>query len=221
MTTVGTPFWFNKPTELFTKGEFWPATEMTYGDKLNAISRLVLLCTVLGFVLTWSNRFLLTGAITLGAIVVLYQLQTKGFLRKEGFTSPELYDLVRSNFTEPTEHNPLMNVLLPEINDNPRRPMAAPAFLPLVEKDVNKQTQDFVAAQFNDTNIDERLFTDLGDSFTFDRSMRQFYANPSTTVPNNQDGFAQYCYSDMLSCRDETNNELACIRNMPPRWQNI
>ena len=99
--------------------------------------------------------------------------------------------------------------------------MAAPAFLPLVETDINKSVQEFANQQFRDPNIDQRLFTDLGDSFTFDRSMRQFYANPSTTVPNNQDAFAQYCYSDMISCRDETNNELACIRTMPARWQNI
>jgi len=221
MTTTGSPFWSTKPTELFTTAEFWPAPNLTYAAKLNAISRLVLLCTLLGYLLTWSKRFLVTGVITLAAIVLLYHVQSKGFGGKEGFTSPELYDLVRSSFTEPTERNPLMNVLLPEINDNPHRQMAAPSFLPLVEDDINKQTQDFVESQFNDPSIDQRLFTDLGDSFTFDRSMRQFYANPSTTVPNNQDAFAQYCYSDMIACRDETNNELACIRNMPARWQNI
>ena len=127
---------------------------------------------------------------------------------------------MKSNFTEPNAGNPLMNVLLTEIDDNPNRKMAAPAFHPVVEKDLNKSTKDMVAANFNDPTIDERLFKDLGDNFNFDKSMRQFYANPSTTVPNDQQGFAEFCYADMISCRDITNNELACTRNMPPRWTN-
>ena len=219
MTTSA--FWFNKPTELVHTTDLWPRPSLSYVGKLNAVSRLVLLFTVLTYLLSGSTKILLSGILTLGAIVLLYYIQTQGAGRKEGFSSPQLYDLVRSSFTEPTVPNPLMNVLLPEINDNPNRSMAAPAFLPLVETDINKSVQEFANQQFRDPNIDQRLFTDLGDSFTFDRSMRQFYANPSTTVPNNQDAFAQYCYSDMISCRDETNNELACIRTMPARWQNM
>jgi hypothetical protein len=113
-----------------------------------------------------------------------------------------------------------MNVLLTEINDNPNRNEAAPAFIPIVEADINEKTKKFVASNFDDTTIDQRLFNDLGDSFSFDQSMRAWYPMPNTTIPNDQKSFADYCYGDMLACRDETNNELACLRNMPPRWQN-
>jgi hypothetical protein len=128
--------------------------------------------------------------------------------------------MLKPNYTEPTIRNPAMNVLLPEINENPNRGEAAPAFIPIVEADINEKTKQFVTKNFNDPTIDERLFNDLGDNFTFDRSMHTWYATPNTTIPNDQQSFAEYCYGDMIACRDEDNNELACIRNMPPRWTN-
>jgi hypothetical protein len=123
-------------------------------------------------------------------------------------------------YTEPTVTNPAMNVLLPEINENPKRSKAAPAFIPIIEADINEKTKQFVAENFKDPSIDQRLFNDLGDNFSFDQSMHAWYPMPNTTIPNDQQSFAEYCYGDMIACRDIDNNELACARNMPPRWQN-
>ena len=113
-----------------------------------------------------------------------------------------------------------MNVLLTEINDNPTRNAAAPAYEPSVNDNINKETINMVKKNFIDENIDERLFKDLGDSYTFDQSMRTWYATANTQVPNDQGSFAEFCYGGMISCRDETNNEEACTRNAPPRWTN-
>jgi len=44
----------------------------------------------------------------------------------------------------------------------------------------------------------KKLFADLGDKYEFDDSMRSFYTNPNTTIPNYQKGFAEFCYG---SCR--------------------
>ena len=85
---------------------------------------------------------------------------------------------------------------------------------------MNKKTKDFISKEFNDPNIDERLFNDLGDNFNFDQSMRAWHPTPNTTIPNDQQSFAEYCYGDMIACRDEENNELACTKNMPYRWTN-
>ena len=112
-----------------------------------------------------------------------------------------------------------MNVLLPQIQDEPNRPPAAPAFNPVVVEDINKKTQEMVVNNFDDKKgIDERLFKDLGDSFQFDRSMIQFNATANTTIPNDQKSFAEFCYGDMISCKE--GNELACSRSMPPNWTN-
>ena len=112
-----------------------------------------------------------------------------------------------------------MNVLLPQIQDDPNRAAAAPAFNPIIEKEINKSVENSVVANFDDkTGIKERLFKDLGDQFDLDMSMRQWYSTASTTVPNDQRSFADFCYGDMISCKE--GNALACTRSMPPNWIN-
>jgi hypothetical protein len=218
-----TSFWLYNPNILFKSGEIsniWPTSNMSFSDKLNAISRLVIILTLIGYVLSKNIKIMLSGLATLGSIIFLYLIKSKIANKKEGFTRNDIYNAMKPNYTEPTASNPVMNVLLPEINENPNRSQAAPAFMPMVEADINKKTKQFVTNNFKDPSIDQRLFNDLGDNFTFDRSMHAWYPMPSTTIPNDQKSFAEYCYGDMIACRDEDNNELACVRNAPPHWIN-
>ena len=220
-----TPFWLNNPAILFNKneiGQLWISNNMSFAAKLNAISRTVLILTVLGYLITQNIKVVFSGILTLGAIILLFLSKKTKSDNVEGFhTNAELYEMIKPDITEPTERNPIMNILLPEINENPNRKKAAPAFNPIVEKEMNAKTKAFVVNNFDDTtNINERLFKDLGDNFNFDQSMRAWHPTPNTTIPNDQQAFTEYCYGDMISCRDETNNELACTRNMPPRWTN-
>ena len=119
---------------------------------------------------------------------------------------------MKPSFKKSSVDNPLNNVLLPEIQDNPQRKSAAPAFNPKVENDINKNTKDMIQ-KINDSNpdIDERLFMDLGDNFGFEQSMRNFYSTPNTRVPNDQKAFAEYLYGDMPSCKGGDN--LECNKN--------
>ena len=228
-----TAFWLNNPSILLKQSdlfEIWPAPTMSMEQKLNAITRLIVLLTLFGYLITRKEKFLITGVITLVVIVILYFIQSQKNKNKdvEGFTlGPDAFKLSKNNFIEPTNTNtkptitnPAMNVLLTEIVDNPQRNPAELAYEPAVDADINKQTIDMVKKNFNDPNIDQRLFKDLGDSYTFDQSMRTWYATANTQIPNDQGSFAEFCYGDMISCRDETNNEMACTRNMPPRWTN-
>jgi len=200
-------FWLDNPSILFNKKkimELWPQSEYSLECKLNAITRLVILLTILGYLFTRNMKILITGIITIGVVVILYKTQHKKKklnkkMLKEGFTSPELYERVKSSFMKPTKKNPLMNVLLPEIQDNPQRKPAAPAFNPTVEKNINKKVAD------------PRLFLDLGDNIVFDQSMRNFYATANTTIPNDQKAFAEYCYGSMPSCRG--GDYLQCSKN--------
>jgi hypothetical protein len=219
---MSTTFWLQNPNILFKSDEIshiWPSADMSFEAKLNSITRLVILLTLLGYLLTKNSKIILSGLVTLAAIILLYKLKYKKNI-KEGFTKAELYTILKDDFTEPSIANPAMNVLLTEIDDNPLRKEAAPAFNPIVEEDMNKKTKQFIVKNFNDPAIEERLFNDLGDNFTFDQSMRAFNPMPSTTIPNDQTAFTEYCYGDMIACRDIEGNELACVRNAPPRWTN-
>ena len=95
-------------------------------------------------------------------------------------------------------------------------------FNPSVEKQMNEETQKFVTGNdgaFNENDskkqskLNAKIFKDLGDSFDFDQSMRQFYATPNTKIPNDQKSFAEFLYGDMVSCKE--GHELACIRHNP------
>lgn len=221
------PFWVNDIKVLFNQNHIThlvPLETMSFEEKLNAMTRLVIIMTLLGYLITKKNKFIITGIITILAIIFLYKIKTepnskKTINIKEGFSNPELYKLLKNNFTEPSQQNPLMNVLPTEIQDNPERKQAAPAYNKAVEKEINEKTKEFITNNFDDkTNIDERLFKDLGDNVMFDNSMRAWYSTANTTVPNDQKSFAEYCYGDMVSCKE--GNEFACTRNAPPHWIN-
>ena len=73
-----TQFWINDPLVLFKREEMmdiWPAPLMSIEQKLNAISRIVILLSILGFLITKNVNILFTGAITLAIFVMMYKLQ--------------------------------------------------------------------------------------------------------------------------------------------------
>tara|TARA_B100000424_G_C22945740_1_gene503434 strand:- start:2606 stop:3310 length:705 start_codon:yes stop_codon:yes gene_type:complete len=225
MTIIkSTNIWLNDPSVLFNKEQviyIWPNQGMTKNEKINAITRLVIILTILGFLVTNSYNFFFTGFITLAIIVFLFytkqNIETKPSVsaKKEGFTNPELYNVLKDEFTNPSEKNPFMNVLLPEIKDNPKRKMAAPAYNKAVEKKINNKTEEFVVSDFdNDPKLKKKLFSNLGDSFEFEEfAQYNFYATPNTKIPNDQKGFAEFCYGDMISAKE--GNETALIKNAP------
>ncbi len=223
-----TEFWTNNPMILFNKdkiNELWPMNNMTSNEKLNAITRLIIILTVLGYLITNNNRVFITGIITLAIIVILYYVQQNKESKlkdvKEGFTSTKLYSKLKDNFTNPTVDNPVMNVLLPEIKYNPDRKAAAPAYNRAVEKQINKCTEKSVVKQLGGNNeTEKKLFANLGDSFNFENdAMHTFYATANTRVPNDQEGFANFCYGDMISSKE--GNPLALERNNLPRMGSV
>ena len=206
-----TKFWIYDPSVVLDKNtllDLWPLETMTREEKLNAISRFVIYTTVVSIFLFRSVKIILTGIITLVILVITYCIlnnRSKKLMKdtlREGFSDESLYEKVKSGYTNPTTQNPIMNVLLPEIQDNPQRLQAAPAYNKAVEKEINESAINLVKTNFDDQSIDEKLFNDLGDKFQFEQSMRQFYATANTRVPNNQKDFAQFCYGNMASCRD-------------------
>ena len=225
-----TPFWSNDPTILFNKEsilQVWPTQQMTFEAKLNAISRIVLIMTILGFLFTRNVNILIIAVITLAIIFSIYKLRKQSIvsslLKKEGFsvnssmqpsvmpdssmktmtTNPvTLEKLLRSNFHPTTKKNPMGNVLLTDIMDDPNRLSAAPSFNPDVyddiDKSVKKQTQMLYPGIIN-TN--KQLYGDLADNYDLDNSMMQFYSMPNTRVCNDQGAYAEYLYGNMPSSK--------------------
>jgi hypothetical protein len=85
--TSSIPFWSNDPTILMNKEyikELYPMPNMTYEQKLNAITRLVILLIVIGFIFTASLKLLFMGIITIIVIFILFKTQ-KQKVTKESF----------------------------------------------------------------------------------------------------------------------------------------
>lgn len=214
-------FWIKDPTVLFKSeniSQLYPRELMSSEEKLNAITRLVIILTILGYLLTQTYKIVITGIITLAVIVLLYYINknngTKINKQKkviEKFDNLNCHNILKKGYTNPTPINPVMNVLLTEIDDNPNRSSAAPSYNKKVGEEIDKKTQKFIENNFGDSNIDERLFKDLADAYDFDNSMRTFYSTANTKIPNDQDAFAEFCYGDMISCKE--GNGFACIKD--------
>ena len=100
MSNDNTKIWFTTPSILLKKeyiAQIWPTKNMSRDEKLNAISRLVIILSVLGFLVTQNYNFFLTGFITLGVIAILFYTREKNSSTsddkspKEGFTNPSVY----------------------------------------------------------------------------------------------------------------------------------
>lgn len=224
------PIWFNDPTILLNKEhilELWPTTNMCYERKLNAISRLVIILTIVGFLLTGSLRFIVIGIITLGIVYVMWKQQLGITKKVEGFsnkpvsiktsgdttTNPiTLESVLKSDYKLGTPENPFSNMLLPEITEDPERKSAPPAFNPDVLEDITKNTKKSVQ-KLNPgiKNTDKQLFGTLIDQFNLDQSNRLFVSTPNTKVGNDQGAYAQYLYGNMPSCRD--GDGIACVQD--------
>ena len=129
------PFWFNDPSILLNKKYLfviWPNSFMTYEEKLNAITRLVILLSICGYILTNSQNILITSLITIVCIVFLHKMKRKDNtailenIAKEGFTGIETFEELKESFEEPTVKNPLQN--LEPTKDNSERKSAPPSF---------------------------------------------------------------------------------------------
>jgi hypothetical protein len=223
------PFWYNDPSILLSPN-IWPFDNMNFDEKLNAISRLVLLLSILGFLFTFNIKYILIGIVTFILIFIVYKMNknkiiknlinskeafTNGIInKKENYTTnPITLEKVLKNEFYPTKKkNPLGNVLLTEINSDPNRLAAAPSFNPDVYEDIMKQskkTVQFLNPGIKNTN--KQLFGDLADNFDFEWSMWNFFSTPNTRVTNDQGAYAQYLYGNMPSCKD--GDGMACVQD--------
>ena len=205
-------FWLENPNTLLNKNyitEIWPNSDFNLARKLNAITRLIIILTILGYFFTKSPYIPVSALVSIVILVIIYKTKIKtekveefvGSFKKRDAAVKDLDTILQKEFTMPTKKNPVMNVLMTEYSENPQRKAAAPAYNEVVEEEINEMAQ----------RKDNKLFKNLGDNLSFEHSMRNFYAMPNTKIPNNQKDFAMFCYGNMPSCKD--GDALQCSKN--------
>jgi hypothetical protein len=224
-------FWTDEPTVLFNNEyilEVWPTPSMTFEQKLNAMTRLILLLTILGYIITRSYKWLVISGLTLMMIVALFYVRTKAKHNedqppKEGFqqndaskftmNSAPFNDALKSEFKEGTKKNPFSNVLLTQINEDPDRKSAPPAFNTVVDENITKNVKKTIQ-MLNPgiKNTNKQLFGDLWQQFQLDNFLRVFNTTPNSRVVNDQGAYAQYLYNDLKYSGKESTPEGAIAR---------
>ena len=227
------PFWSENPNILFDPKhimEFFPIEPMTYEQKLNAITRLIIVLTLIGFIISQNIRQLFVSAITIFSVFLLHHYNEKERVKneskkqileiKESFENPAMDYLNEKQintspavFDTPTSGNPFSNVLITDYDYNVNKKPAPPAFNKNVNEDILSKAKKLVIdANPDQPDIADKLFKDLGEQFDFEQSLRPFNSNPNTTIPNDQAAFAEFCYGSMVYCKE--GNRFACARNM-------
>jgi hypothetical protein len=156
-------------------------------ENINAFSRAVILSLILSALL---SPFLGLGGLGILLLILIFLYHRWLFAKvlksqktvlkdkKEGFqtiiTSP-------AAITRPTARNPFMNVLLDELTYNPNKPVADSVIQPLN----NIILDDFFRVQWN---------SDPTDVFGRSQGQRQFYTNPSTSIPNDVGSYMNWLY---------------------------
>lgn len=220
--------WFDDPTILFNKDsifELWPTMDMCYEQKINAITRLVILITILGYILTTSKRIVAVGVLTLVVIYVLFKSRKQKITNdmiNEGFTNsmvevtgePVPLDAVlKTEFKQGSKKNPFSNVLLTQIGDEPDRKSAPPSFNVDVDEDITKNIKRAVQMMNPGIkNTSKQLFGDLYQEQQLDNFSRQLYSTPNTQIENSQSAFAQYLYNNLKYSGKESSPEGAFAR---------
>lgn len=194
------PFWLNEPHILAEEAtEFFPFTEYDRrctASALNSFTRFGIYLGVVLALVRLEAAWLLVGvAFAAFAVGAWLYMESQGNTRIEGFvntTAPivEPREVINqyvpdvigvSGRTLPSAANPFMNVLLTEIGDNPYRSPAASVLSQNVKSDL-------------DGYFDTMFARDPGDVFQHTQSQRNWVVQPSTTIPNDQESFANWLY---------------------------
>lgn len=218
-------FWVNDPNVLFQKEyifEFYPTKTMTYNQKLNTITRVTILIGIILFLLTRNIWVIVVSGLTVFSIYLYYKKEfNEKRLLKEGYDNPAQVYLKNNGkpvpptveiFQKPDVSNPFSNILLPDYEFNTNKKPAPPLNNEMVSDDVLKKAKNLVEEQNKDQpDISDKLFKNINDEFDFEQSMRPFHTTSNTTIPNDQTGFIEFCYGNMISCKE--GNLFACARN--------
>lgn len=201
-------FWLEDASVLFSvKGgrkrflEFYPRAGMNNIDILNSITRFSLYLALLFLMfIDWNSYYFFIPIILIILCLVVYKIEISDVRSISN-------QVVKPTCTKPSKTNPMMNVLLYDYIDaeHSDKPAACLHDDPETKKEVNK-------------NFYDNLFVNVDDIYENRNSQRQFYTMPVSTIPNDQDSFAKWCYKMPEEDGCKTNQE-SCLRYEDVRYK--
>jgi len=173
-------FWFEDPNILFNQDrliEFIPLPDHTIEEILNSILRFSFYLTILMYVFKRKWLTFLLPIFTAAITFFIYYRNKKYFDPKDDDHFP---------CQRPSSDNPLMNVLVSDYGYNQDRKKACDAFH--VKKDIQKY-------------VNRTRYSNAFDVLAEDYRERPYYTTAITTIPNNQEDFANWLYKEKDTCK--------------------
>jgi len=198
--------WFNNfsilldPAYIF---EIIPTNSMSFGEKINTITRFALFLSILLVVLKADYIYLYVFIVPVIITYIVYIFSPNS---TEYFNTPknnqeninilnsdeELTRVMEDAIIEcqgPTDDNPLMNVL-PTDNFQNRKPACN-----VLNPDIAGKVSDTITESYVD-----KLYSDTTNIINRSIGERDFYTMPNTRIPNDQSTFAKWLYETPVSC---------------------
>jgi hypothetical protein len=205
---MGERIWYTQPAALFSGGR-WARLLPRAGDSLAAQ-----LNAVVRFALVYAGAVLLVGGssavvyVPIAAAALTYAVHAQQGARdaaaeralREAHVERDR-DHPNRLCTHPTRDNPFMNVLMSDYTRLPERPAACDVGSPGVSARAEHHFR-------------HNLYSDQDDVYGRTTASRQFYTTASTTIPNDQHGFAMWLYGRGPTCKERG---LPCARRLPRR----
>lgn len=176
--------------------EIIPDKTMSLEQQLNACMRFSLYFSIFVFCLKMDVRILYFPLIVGCITFLIYQnkliedTDKRELFDKLNIVNDKTINNGKTCFM-PTPDNPFMNVSLVDMQEFPSRPGACD----LSNIKIKDQVQSI---------LDDKTICDVDDIFQRNSGFRNFYTNPATTVPNNQDQFAKWLYQLPPTCKERT-----------------
>lgn len=197
VTKEESEIWFNDPNILVKELDIWPMEDMSSVKKYNAITRLVLILTIIGFIATKSIQIILIGILCLGIIVYVNINNKEKDVKvniNENFVNNDLYELIKPNLDLGSKTNPFGNVMM---ESDANKKIAAPGYNSHVKGEIKKNVFESIKkTNKNNSDIDKIIKNDV-DNKNFESSLHNYYSTANSQQPNDQQGFIDFCYGDL------------------------
>ena len=177
-----------------------PLINMSFKDKLLAISNLIIFLSLI-FALIFRNIiFILLGIILLIFIFYIYLFDEQNKIDTNETLSNRNLGFYNNNIcVKPSLNNPFMNPSIIDYTNNNNNIKACPFNKEEINTNIN-------------TYFKENVFKDINDIYERNFSERQFYTVPSTTIPNDRESYEKWLYYRDKTCKE--NNGIQCLNNI-------
>lgn len=188
--------WFKDFEIIFKKPvDFFPTKYQTISEKLNSIVRLSLYTSIILTIYHSNIKYTSIFIFVLFLTYIIYTNQTNpNDLNLEklevNFERPN-----NEKCTHPTIDNPFMNATMKDYMNLDKNGK-------IIDREPACDINNITIKKEIDKGFENDLYHDVSDIFGKMNSQRNYYTMPWTTIPNDQEKFANWLYKNPDTCKE-------------------